>query len=68
MGLFAQKDLVESIEKAERRIKREKKDKEKEKKSKKFTMKNNRQIIFKVISNFPDDATTPVILNEVNTI
>ena len=31
MNLFTQKDLTESIEKAERRIKREKKDKEKEK-------------------------------------
>ena len=29
MGLFSQKDLVQSIEKAERRIKREKRDKEK---------------------------------------
>tara|TARA_B000000460_G_scaffold194796_1_gene141535 strand:- start:59 stop:631 length:573 start_codon:yes stop_codon:yes gene_type:complete len=31
MGLFSQKDLINSIEKAERRIKREKKDKEKAK-------------------------------------
>ena len=31
LGLFAQKDLVEAIEKAERRIKREKKEKEKAK-------------------------------------
>ena len=31
MGLFSQKDLMETIEKAERRIKREKKEKEKEK-------------------------------------
>jgi|TARA_B110000967_G_C18605586_1_gene421399 hypothetical protein len=31
MSLFAQKDLIEAIEKAERRIKREKKEKEKEK-------------------------------------
>ena len=31
MGLFSQKDLMETIEKAERRIKREKKQKEKEK-------------------------------------
>ena len=30
MGLFSQKDLINSIEKAERRIKREKKEKEKE--------------------------------------
>ena len=30
MGLFSQKDLIETIEKAERRIKREKKEKEKE--------------------------------------
>ena len=34
MGLFAQKDLVDAIEKAERRIKREKKEKEKAKLSK----------------------------------
>ena len=33
MGLFSQKDLLNSIEKAERRIKREKKEKEKEKQS-----------------------------------
>ena len=33
LGLFAQKDLVEAIEKAERRIKREKKEKEKAKKT-----------------------------------
>ena len=33
LGLFAQKDLVEAIEKAERRIKREKKEKEKAKKN-----------------------------------
>ena len=33
MGLFSQKDLINSIEKAERRIKREKKEKEKEKES-----------------------------------
>ena len=33
MGLFTQKDLVNSIEKAERRIKREKKEKEKQQKS-----------------------------------
>tara|TARA_B100001175_G_scaffold153224_1_gene129845 strand:- start:100 stop:666 length:567 start_codon:yes stop_codon:yes gene_type:complete len=33
MGLFAQKDLVEAIEKAERRIKREKKEQEKNKKN-----------------------------------
>ena len=33
MGLFAQKDLLEAIEKAERRIKREKKEKEKAKKN-----------------------------------
>ena len=33
LGLFTQKDLVESIEKAERRIKKEKKEKEKAKKS-----------------------------------
>ena len=33
LGLFAQKDLVEAIEKAERRIKREKKEKEKAKQS-----------------------------------
>ena len=33
IGLFAQKDLIEAIEKAERRIKREKKEKEKAKKS-----------------------------------
>ena len=33
LGLFAQKDLVEAIEKAERRIKREKKEKEKVKKA-----------------------------------
>ena len=32
MGLFSQKDLINSIEKAERRIKREKKEKEKQKK------------------------------------
>ena len=31
MGLFAQKDLLNAIEKAERRLKREKKQKEKEK-------------------------------------
>ena len=31
LNLFAQKDLIEAIEKAERRVKREKKDKEKEK-------------------------------------
>ena len=31
MGLFSQKDLANSIEKAERRIKREKKEKEKAK-------------------------------------
>ena len=29
MGLFSQKDLLESLEKAERRIKREKKEREK---------------------------------------
>ena len=34
LGLFAQKDLVEAIEKAERRIKREKKEKERIKKTK----------------------------------
>ena len=34
MGLFAQKDLLEAIEKAERRIKREKKEKEKAKRTK----------------------------------
>ena len=34
MGLFSQKDLINSIEKAERRIKREKKEKEKERQSK----------------------------------
>ena len=34
MGLFSQKDLINSIEKAERRIKREKKEKEKEKQEK----------------------------------
>ena len=34
MGLFSQKDLVNSIEKAERRIKREKKEKEKERQEK----------------------------------
>ena len=34
MGLFSQKDLVNSIEKAERRIKREKKEKEKERQDK----------------------------------
>ena len=34
MGLFSQKDLLNSIEKAERRIKREKKEKEKEKQEK----------------------------------
>ena len=33
LGLFAQKDLVEAIEKAERRIKREKKEKERAKKT-----------------------------------
>jgi hypothetical protein len=33
LGLFAQKDLIEAIEKAERRIKREKKEKEKAKKT-----------------------------------
>jgi hypothetical protein len=33
LGLFSQKDLVESIEKAERRIKKEKKEKEKAKKN-----------------------------------
>ena len=33
MGLFSQKDLIDSIEKAERRIKREKKEKEKQKRS-----------------------------------
>ena len=33
LGLFAQKDLVEAIKKAERRIKREKKEKEKAKKN-----------------------------------
>ena len=33
LGLFTQKDLVESIEKAERRIKKEKKEKEKAKKT-----------------------------------
>ena len=33
MGLFSQKDLIKSIEKAERRIKREKKEKEKQQKS-----------------------------------
>ena len=37
MNLFSQKDLVESIEKAERRIKREKKEKEKVKQSAKIT-------------------------------
>jgi hypothetical protein len=37
MNLFTQKDLVESIEKAERRIKREKKEKEKVKQSAKIT-------------------------------
>ena len=37
MNLFTQKDLVESIEKAERRIKREKKEKEKTKQSAKIT-------------------------------
>ena len=37
MNLFTQKDLVESIEKAERRIKREKKEKEKAKQSAKIT-------------------------------
>ena len=35
MGLFSQKDLLNSIEKAERRIKREKKEKEKERQEKK---------------------------------
>ena len=34
MGMFSQKDLLNSIEKAERRIKREKKDKEKERQEK----------------------------------
>ena len=34
MGLFSQKDLISSIEKAERRIKREKKEKEKERQEK----------------------------------
>jgi len=34
MGLFSQKDLHSSIEKAERRIKREKKEKEKERQEK----------------------------------
>ena len=34
MGLFSQKDLVNSIEKAEKRIKREKKEKEKERQEK----------------------------------
>ncbi len=34
MGLFSQKDLINSIEKAERRIKREKKEKEKERQDK----------------------------------
>ena len=34
MGLFSQKDLINSIEKAERRIKREKKEKEKERQKK----------------------------------
>jgi len=34
MGLFSQKDLLNSIEKAERRIKREKKEKEKERQEK----------------------------------
>ena len=34
MGLFSQKDLINSIEKAERRIKREKKEKEKERQEK----------------------------------
>ena len=34
MGLFSQKDLVNSVEKAERRIKREKKEKEKERQEK----------------------------------
>ena len=34
MGLFSQKDLLGSIEKAERRIKREKKEKEKERQEK----------------------------------
>ncbi len=34
MGLFSQKDLLSSIEKAERRIKREKKEKEKERQEK----------------------------------
>ena len=33
LGLFAQKDLIETIEKAERRIKREKKQKEKDKRT-----------------------------------
>ena len=37
MNLFAQKDLIEAIEKAERRIKREKKEKEKAKQSAKIT-------------------------------
>ena len=37
MNLFSQKDLVESIEKAERRIKREKKEKEKTKQPVKIT-------------------------------
>ena len=34
MGMFSQKDLLNSIEKAERRIKREKKQKEKERQEK----------------------------------
>ena len=34
MGLFSQKDLINSIEKAERRVKREKKEKEKERQEK----------------------------------
>ena len=34
MSLFSQKDLINSIEKAERRIKREKKEKEKERQEK----------------------------------
>ena len=37
LGLFAQKDLVEAIEKAERRIKKEKKEKEKAKQAKEIS-------------------------------
>ena len=48
MGLFSQKELVEAIEKAERRIKRKKRERKSAKRKNKM---NNRQIIYKVITN-----------------